>query len=131
MSVSLHYATKKPVGVELKQRIHAEARAIERDWVAESILFYDRVDAAGPLTGDTKLFTPDPADAPRAGEDARVIVDRLCAWSEEHGLTWSLNMAGADIGEIADGRADPKIMTVIEGLIGMGDVDFSDPDAFV
>lgn len=119
------------VSPDVKAKILAENDAIERDWIVESILFYDNSGVESPMTGDTKLFTPDPADCGAAGEDIQFIVSKLSEWSTRFELTWTLEIAGVDLGQINAGAPDPKIIDTALALISVGDMDFDDPYAFL
>jgi hypothetical protein len=130
MGVSLGYITIESVSPEVKSTVRAEAESFERNWIGESILFYDKPSSESPIMGDTKLFTADPADCDAAGADAQFIIERLCEWSNRFSLAWTLEIAGVELGPIEAGQADPKIFSTAQALISMGDMDFSDAESF-
>ena len=122
MSVSLTYITKERVPLETKRLIRHEAGTIERSWAVESISFFDDPLSDDPVAGDTKLFSPDPADCPAAADDARFIVDRLQDWSRRFQLSWTLSMAEVEVGEVSAEQVDEGILAIIAGLLEVGEM---------
>ena len=131
MSVSLSYTSVGKLSPAIKEQILTDVNSIERDWIVESIVFFDDSSQTTPMTGDTKLFTPDPADCAAAGADAQFIIEKLSEWSRRHQISWSLNIAGADLGLVDGEEVDPKILATVQGLLSMGAMDFDDPDSFL
>ncbi|MBN9118326.1 MAG: hypothetical protein J0I06_04050 [Planctomycetes bacterium] len=114
MGVALFYQTTKPVVAAVKRAILADAARLngERGWWCESIIFFevDRKKGPTPITGDTKLFRSDAHeddDDFMAHRDAAFIVQQLVRWSREHGVDWTLEMAGTEVGTITNGQVQP------------------------
>ena len=126
MGMSLSYQTTAPVTAKVKAAILADAERINADrrWWCESFVFFDprgrKKKGPAPLTGDTKLFyssgyTHDGGFVEVDGDDddfmgfrdAAFIVRQLVEWSREHGIGWSLEMAGAELGTAAAGATQP------------------------
>ncbi len=115
MGVSLTYQTTKPVSAVVKRAVLSDAASLnrEREWWGESFIFFEvprKGKGPTPLTGDTKLFRPaadEGDDTFMASRDAAFILQQLVRWSREHGLNWTLEMAGAEIGTITGGAVQP------------------------
>jgi hypothetical protein len=125
MGVSLSYRTIEPVSARVKAAILADVKRIngQRRWWCEGLIFYEERKRTRHLTGDTKLFFPagytdgdadagltevDSDDDLFMGfRDAAFILRQLMRWSEERGVSWSLDMAGAEVGTVGGGKVEP------------------------
>lgn len=119
MGVSLTYQTTKPVSAAVKRAVLDDAARLNRErvWWGESFIFFEvpqkgkgKAKGLTPLTGDTKLFRSDADeedDTFMAFRDAAFILQHLVRWSQEHGIDWTLEMVGAEVGAITAGAVEP------------------------
>lgn len=125
MGVSLTYKTTTAVAAKVKAAILADAKRInrERNWWCEGLCFFEPRPKTGRVIGDTKLFFAgvysdedeegglhdvDADDDDFMGfRDAAFIVRQLVHWSAEHGVDWTLEMSGVEMGTIRAGTLDP------------------------
>jgi hypothetical protein len=127
--VSLSYSTTEPVRPEVRKAIEADARRLneEREWWSENLIFYRERDRPKHLIGDTKVYLGLGDDLPdeygeeedETGEqdfeddqfmglyEARFVVLTLARWSKEHGVSWLVEMAGAEMCRVSDGKIEP------------------------
>jgi len=141
MGVPLDYRTTEPVNPDVRARILVEAKEINQergnDWWAEGLLLYED---AGRLVGSTKLFligygsandfveVDGYEDSFMACRDAKFILDQLCRWSLEFGLTWSLDVVDP-IGSISDGKYSPEVREFLRASAQMCKSDPEGPMA--
>jgi hypothetical protein len=133
MSVSLEYRTTAAVPPSVRDAIESEARQLRppHEWWAEALTFFDPGEGDGRLYGRMKIFllrysTPgggyaevDPdEDSLMAYRDTCFILDRLAAWSREHGVGWELECADEPIGTISRGRQDAQLSEYVAGMRG-------------
>lgn len=122
MSSSLSYETCEPLYGDLRSAVvsDVEAAASGYEWWCEPICFFDRPDADGRLTGNTKLFLllDEPAvDSFMAHADASKIVECLAAASLKYGVRWKPAMEGSPVGEIANGVPDSNVAMALQSLL--------------
>lgn len=131
MSVSMSYVTRESVPEDVKKSIQSEAQKLDsgHDWWCESICFFDNPRFPDRLCGDTKLFlmgyttdTGDYIDVDvdednlMAASDALFIIDHLCRWSKEHGISWDVIVEGEKIGTIENGEAGKYLKEYFEEM---------------
>jgi hypothetical protein len=125
MGVSLSYITTAAVPAKARTAILEDAEGVNlgREWWCESINFFTDKKRPKHLIGDTKLFfagmysDPDAEDGLMevdtdddnfmAFRDAAFILQQLMRWSKAHGVDWTLEMAGGDLGKITKGKLKP------------------------
>ena len=127
MGISLTYITTEPVAAPVRKAIEADAKRLntQRAWWCENIIFFKHRERPKHLTGDTKLFITDfgddaeDEDGAAAGDaafdddqfmgfhDARFILLMLAEWSQAHGVSWEVEMAGEPVARVSGGRIEP------------------------
>jgi len=123
MGVSLSYWATSRVPDTVASAIKAEAARVNatRDWWCEPLVFFDWPETGSNLAGDTKPLFAGLYGRPgnyvevdhddnqfMAGRDFQFIIDQLCNWSRDYGVSWRLSFADADLGVIENGRANPS-----------------------
>jgi hypothetical protein len=128
MSSWLYYSTRGPVSPQVRQQILAETERLrtEHDWWDGPIIFFEvRLpgQVGDDLQGGTQMMltdwttdsgehveVEDSDDAYRMmGRDAKLILEQLRSWSERFGLSWMVEMADTEYGEIAGGVIPPAM----------------------
>src|SRR5262245_57874283 len=129
MGVSLSYWATSRVPDAVVSAIKADASRVNatRDWWCEPLVFFKWRETGSNLSGDTKpLFAGGYGgsdnyvkvdyddDQFMARRDFQFIIDQLCKWSREHGVSWQLHFADGDLGVIENGR--PNAAAFYAGL---------------
>jgi hypothetical protein len=119
MSVSLSYVPEAKVSPEITELLFRSAQAIQFNWWAEGVHFFDDPRVPGTVAGDTKLFLlgdettggnyrevdPDD-DSLMAWRDATFIIETLERWGRESRIGWVLSCEGEDAGKITSSGRD-------------------------
>jgi hypothetical protein len=123
MGVSLSYWATSRVPDAVASAIKADAARVNgtRDWWCEPLCFFDWPQSGSNLAGNTKpayalfyggsenLVEIDHDDNQfMARRDFQFIIDQLCKWSREYGVSWQLHFADGDLGVIENGQPNPS-----------------------
>ena len=142
MGVTLGYRTTEPVAEEVRAKILDEAYELVPPrgwWWAESLSFLDPDEEEDrTLAGVSKISWPgytiaagefveidDADDELMAYLDTRFIVEQLCRWSREHGLTWVVDCVGEELGTVQGGECDEDLQEALDGFAS--GTDLNDP----
>jgi hypothetical protein len=130
MGVHLYFTTEEPVEPAAAAAVREACRHVGRGrpWIlCEPPHFYaDDAEGGGRLRGGTKLnMIPHPDDLAAAGpidpedHDLGALLDALCRWSSEYGITWRLEIDGHKIGWVENGECDPNTRETLDSLAGV------------
>ena len=79
------------------------------------------------LFGMSKLnLMPDPAEREEAKaydtdtNDLQFLLDKLCETSATHGVDWTVQIEGDEVGSIIGGSCDPTVQATIEVMASLG-----------
>lgn len=143
MGVSLDYVSRTAVAADVSTAVHTDAERLSgaRNWTtSEPIHFFDHPDFQGKLWGCSKygFFDPISTDEEEAAQsstgDLEFIVEQLCRWSREYGVTWEVSSMGEHLCSISAGQCDPSIESFlaffdhIEDFAMLGDGDDEDAE---
>ena len=133
MSVLLEYHSTLPVISEVALQIENEQRQLLRERCYWSEPLYVELEQTAParLVGSNSLFNSggyttqadvwmevsQNEDYLMAWSDTNFIVNKLSAWSKEHGINWSVYSAGDHIGDIIHGELSKTLQEFLEGLL--------------
>lgn len=128
MGACLHFRSIEPVAPTVEASLRAETLdgQANQPWVlCEPPHLYGR-NQDGQVFGSSKLnLMPDLdelAAATRATVDRHdldALLDRLCRWSRDHGVTWELDIEGQPLGTIVAGVCDDEVRGALQCLAGL------------
>jgi hypothetical protein len=130
MGVHLYFTTEDPVDAATAAALREACKHVGpgRPWIlCEPPHFYaDDEEGDGRLRGSTKLcIMPYQEDLAESGpidpedHDLGAVLDALCRWSGEYGLTWRLEIEGQKIGWVENGECDPGAREALDSLAGV------------
>ena len=133
MSVLLEYHSMQLVSSEVATQVCNEQRQLLKERCYWSEPLYVELEQTAParLVGSNSLFNSggyttqsgewmevsQNEDYLMAWSDTDFIVDKLAAWSKEHGMDWSVYSAGDHIGDIVHGEPSKGLQEFLEGLL--------------
>lgn len=131
MGVGFGYTSLELVSPKARAAILDDDQRVNsgRLWlVTEGIHFFevDHPSLKGKLVGSSKIAPQ--AEEIAANPDAEkddfdYIVRQLEKWSAEEGVDWELDIDGAPIGTVRDGKRDDQLALSLEGLSAFAELD--------
>jgi hypothetical protein len=133
MSVLLEYHSIQPVPFEVAAQIENDQKQLLKNHCYWSEPLFVALEQTAParLVGSNSLFNSggyttqsgrwvevsQNEDYLMAWSDTDFIVNKLAAWSKEHGMDWSVYSAGDHIGNVIHGEPDKNLQGFLNGLL--------------
>lgn len=134
MGITIEYYTKTEVALEeVKAIVAATNEPNDQPWLlCEPLKFFDMPGFENQLFGASKLnLMPDPDDKADADanynpekNDLEFLLDKLAELSQRFSVDWAIQIEGAPIGSIDNGRCDSEVLNAVEAMADVaGELD--------